>query len=205
MKNIIFLSALLLTAQFVSAHHDDQDYVCEDQLIITSYFEGYASCHAVDSNGFTRYLSEYVLRTTSPTVTLSVIPGNYGSGSCSASVPYSHSESRTVQSCQHIPREPYVNYVSYEYNNCSINTRNGFITWQNKPQASTYELEEKVGGNWVELYSGSHIGVNYTKSAPYKNETYSLRVRAKNSSETGSWRYFSALVPKCSGGAVQPK
>ena len=199
MKKTILTLILLFLPHIAKSHHNDQDYTCEDVSVVTNYYSGWASCHAFNSStNQLEYLDEYILPTTTPVVTLN----NFNfTLSCDALVPFSHSVTTTQQVCTHTPREPYVSNAAYEYGVCSYYTRQGIILWENKPAATSYQVQEKVGTSWADIYNGTFTAMNYSKQPGTSSKSYQLRVRAKNSSQTGSWYNFNVYVPSCWNGA----
>ncbi|WP_144394199.1 hypothetical protein [Pleionea sediminis] len=203
--SLLTLTAVSLASQLAIAHHNDQDYTCTTQEFTQNVYSGWASCTAYDSNNRPNYLTEYV----SVSYTSFYRINQYQSGewlSCHASVPFSHVETRTQEVCTHTPREPYVSYVNYEYGACRYYTRHGFLTWQRKNTATSYQVQEKSGTRWNNIYSGSGTAMNYSKQPGNTNRSYQLRVRAKSGSDAGSWNYFTASVPRCwNGGGPHPQ
>ena len=188
--------------------YSDRDRVCTDHQIEIRHYAGWASCRYneyINGSWHSGWINQYVHDSTSQWTTLSEYNHQLGrSVSCSAAVPYSHSTYTTQQTCHYVPREPFVNSAFYEYGACRYYTRQGFVSWAAPQGATSYDFQKYEAGAWRNITSTSATAAAF--DVTYGGKNYNLRVRAKNSSETGSYHYFSAYVPKCfNGGGVEPR
>lgn len=88
-----------------------------------------------------------------------------------------------------------ITFPRYEFFACKGYRAVGSVSWNSLAGNITYTLQEKVGSNWYNIYSGASSEAIITKS----QGGHSMRVRASAEGIKGPWKNFSIRVPSCPG------
>ncbi|HEY0923904.1 hypothetical protein [Rheinheimera pacifica] len=231
MKKIIFVSTLLLTANFAeAARYDDWEKVTVNITQAVQHFGGNYTCrynqlrfgHDIYTGLYgyhtqERYYSTYIPDSINarPALVVTDLAEYPGQGGVPVNNPFynyrcdgtadlaaTYIEQKVVDSrIEYKPIAPFPTYAQYEFLSCTNYTRNGSLMIGGVAGASQMVVRDITGSSPITIYSGPPGFYINYATAAHGGRELSVKL------DSGSSYYLHINVPRCTpgdGGGVQP-